>query len=114
MTNSNTSKEIDEILSRNFYWKLNADGEKIVHLDQESAKTAIQQVIDSSVNRSRGSAVKDFMTEVWGERCKTKDTEDFPELLHSNGRCPSCAQWEIYDSWLNDQLTEANSIQEDK
>lgn len=58
----------------------------------------------------RINAIKQFMVEVWGERCKTKDTEDFPELKHSGGRCPSCEAWETYDSWLSD--TTSNELKQ--
>lgn len=39
----------------------------------------------------------------WGERCKIKDTEDFPELLGETetgkGRCPSCLVYERFDKF---------------
>src|SRR5690606_35374320 len=39
------------------------------------------------------------LTEHWGPRCKTKDTDDFPELGGATqGRCACCLAWEQYDS----------------
>lgn len=46
--------------------------------------------------------VKDFITKTWGERCKTKDLDDFPDedLENKLARCPICEVWEYYDGWL--------------
>ena len=40
----------------------------------------------------------------WGPRCKTKDTDDFEELLFpvgdpDVGRCPSCLVYEKFDKF---------------
>lgn len=53
----------------------------------------------------RAEAVKDFITETYGEKCKSKDIEDFPELQGDPkaSRCPTCEMWEIYDKWLGGQ-----------
>lgn len=39
----------------------------------------------------------------WGQRCETKDYEDFPELKGgvsvSEGRCPACLTYEKFDEF---------------
>lgn len=42
--------------------------------------------------------LRDVLVEMVGEPCKTKDTEDFPELKDGNGRCLNCRVWEAYAS----------------
>lgn len=41
--------------------------------------------------------------DVWGPRCKTKDTDDFDELITVGdlgaGRCPCCLVYERFDSF---------------
>lgn len=46
--------------------------------------------------------VQKFITNGWGERCKAKDIDDFPELKETDqqGRCACCVMWEHYDEWL--------------
>ncbi|UFS64879.1 hypothetical protein LO749_16870 [Paracoccus denitrificans] len=43
--------------------------------------------------------IAEAITEHWGPRCRTKDTDDFPELADQGGkgRCACCAAWEQYD-----------------
>ena len=43
--------------------------------------------------------IAEALTEHWGPRCKTKDTDDFPELVDvlRAGRCACCLAWEQYD-----------------
>lgn len=42
--------------------------------------------------------ISEAITEHWGERCDTKDTDDFPEVAgKTEGRCPTCLAWEQYD-----------------
>ena len=44
-------------------------------------------------------AIREAITEHWGPRCRTKDTDDFPELLGQEvGRCPVCRAWEQFDA----------------
>lgn len=55
--------------------------------------------------------------EHYGERCKTKDTDDFPEMLeppYANndkdwGRCPVCLVYEKFDAfWETFYYDESN------
>lgn len=42
--------------------------------------------------------IAEALTEHWGPRCKTKDTDDFPELGGATqSRCACCLAWEQYD-----------------
>ncbi|MBT0780593.1 hypothetical protein [Paracoccus sp. pheM1] len=42
--------------------------------------------------------IAEALTEHWGPRCKTKDTDDFPDLAGATqGRCACCLAWEQYD-----------------
>ncbi|MDT1061156.1 hypothetical protein RM190_04745 [Paracoccus sp. CPCC 101403] len=42
--------------------------------------------------------ISEAITEHWGERCRTKDTDDFPDIVDNPGRCGCCAAWEQYDA----------------
>ena len=45
------------------------------------------------------AAIREAITEHWGPRCRTLDTEDFPELVApGEGRCPACRAWEQLDA----------------
>ena len=42
------------------------------------------------------------MEKDWGPRCKTKDYDDFPDILdkpENNSRCPVCVAYERFDSF---------------
>lgn len=42
--------------------------------------------------------------ELYGERCKIKDYEDFPDIIKrgsSYSRCPNCKVWELFDDLKN-------------
>ena len=42
--------------------------------------------------------IENYLTKVYGERCKTKDIDDSPELKElGNNRCLTCMVWEHYD-----------------
>jgi hypothetical protein len=62
--------------------------------------TNATQALTNLIAEREREVIKNYVTDVVGERCKTKDTEDFPELTHSVGRCMSCEWWEIYDETL--------------
>lgn len=43
--------------------------------------------------------IAEALTEHWGPRCETKDTDEFPEMAgKTEGRCLCCLAWEQYDS----------------
>lgn len=68
------------------------DLRKIIKLE-EAARTY-------AARRER-EAVRAFIEQGWGRRCKTRDTEDFPELKdHLDGRCATCEMWEVYDEYF--------------
>lgn len=50
--------------------------------------------------------IEKYLTDLWGERCKTTDKEDFPDTDYSdpkNDRCACCEAWEQYDEWREAQ-----------
>ena len=58
------------------------------------------------------NAIREAITEHWGPRCGTLDTEDFPELVAlGEGRCPACRAWEQLDA-LCDALDELRAENE--
>ena len=58
------------------------------------------------------AAIREAITEHWGPRCRTLDTEDFPELVAlGEGRCPACRAWEQLDA-LCDALDELRAENE--
>ena len=58
------------------------------------------------------NAIREAITEHWGPRCRTLDTEDFPELVAlGEGRCPACRAWEQLDA-LCDALDDAKAENE--
>ena len=58
------------------------------------------------------NAIREAITEHWGPRCRTLDTEDFPELVApGEGRCPACRAWEQLDA-LCDALDELRAENE--
>ena len=59
----------------------------------------LREAILKLVREERENAVKDWITKVYGERCETKDTEDFPELKHDE-RCITCRMWETFEAEL--------------
>lgn len=43
--------------------------------------------------------IQEAITEHWGPRCRTRDTDDFPELVAlGGGRCHCCRAWEQFDA----------------
>ncbi len=44
-------------------------------------------------------AVADFITEAYGERCKSLDTHGVPGVK-LGGICPVCFEWSVYDEWI--------------
>lgn len=58
------------------------------------------------------TAIQEAITEHLGQRCRTKDTDDFPELVGQEvGRCPACRAWEQFDA-LCDALDELRAENE--
>lgn len=61
--------------------------------------------------------IAEALTEHWGPRCETKDTDDFPEMAgKTEGRCPCCLAWEQYDSLraaLTDERAHADALMDD-
>ena len=58
------------------------------------------------------TAIQEAITEHLGQRCSTKDTDDFPELLGKKvGRCPACRAWEQFDA-LCDAMDELRAENE--
>ena len=43
------------------------------------------------------AAIQEAITEYFGPRCSTKDTDDFPDLP-DQGRCHACKAWEQFDA----------------
>lgn len=56
-----------------------------------------------ATERAEVEAVAKYITTNYGERCETKDTDDFPDLEHDQktSRCLICMMWEHYDDWLS-------------
>lgn len=56
------------------------------------------QAILTAVAESEAEA---FIKWGWGERCKTKDIDDFPENKDDPlaSRCANCEMWEHYDEF---------------
>lgn len=45
-------------------------------------------------------AIEEAIREYWGERCKTRDVDDFPDLAvdPASSRCPCCVAWDQFDA----------------
>jgi hypothetical protein len=84
-------KNAKEVKSPGFYVPMDlAPGEYGSVVDYDKLKAGILDVIATD----------------WGERCETKDYEDFPELDPINavgdpdaGRCPVCLVYEKFDKF---------------
>lgn len=53
-------------------------------------------ISEEQVDNKTIEAWREYVTELFGPRCKTKDTDDFPELKESS--CPACLAWEQFDN----------------
>lgn len=51
-------------------------------------------------DRIKTDAIEEAIREHWGERCKTRDVEDFPDLVAQPnfGRCACCVAWDQFDA----------------
>ena len=58
--------------------------------------------MDAEYKRLKKEIEKSFK-KVWGDRCETKDTKDFPDLkLKPDERCMTCVSYEKLDKFLAD------------
>ena len=54
--------------------------------------------IEQAITELNKQAIENYLTKVYGKRCKSKDIDDAPELKESgNNRCLTCKVWEHYD-----------------
>lgn len=54
------------------------------------------------LNEAEIVGAKQFITELVGKRCTTKDIDDFPdEHLKDQERCFVCSAWEQFDNWAS-------------
>lgn len=80
-----------------------AEGANYEWLVKRELKTALTHFIKGETDR----AIEAFITDGWGERCKTKDADDFKDT--NGGRCPTCEIWEHYDEYQLTTHTKTNS-----
>jgi len=68
------------------------------HQDIDKTVEEVVQAILTAVAESEAEA---FIKWGWGERCKTKDIDDFPENKDDPlaSRCANCEMWEHYDEF---------------
>lgn len=63
----------------------------------------------NEVREMEESSLEKLLIEHFGKRCKTKDTDDFPDLKgKKKGRCLTCEVWEAFDN--NDRNTRLDEL----
>ena len=63
-----------------------------------SINSELVQAIKELTKAINKQAIENYLTKVYGERCKSKDIDDLLELKEpGNYRCLTCKVWEHYD-----------------
>lgn len=75
------------------------EGSTSGYLLSEEQFKQLEDAHNAAVQAAWRQGIEDFITQGWGSRCKTKDSEDFPELAGHGDRCPCCAMWEAFDHY---------------
>jgi hypothetical protein len=93
--------QVEEKISRLIIESRDSEG-VIGYLEQRGLLSDITALIATATREAYERAVERYVADVYGPRCKTKDTDDFPELEESDpqNRCACCEAWDTYDSWL--------------
>lgn len=107
--------QIIGILSRVQLCEVNAAGEAIIEKSadtllalitarEQAALTAqnkrLNAEFEKRMKREVGTTIEKFIENGWGKRCKSKDTDDFPDLKDTDNRCACCEMWEYYDDYV--------------
>ena len=73
------------------------------NLDYPFARKYIEgELVQAILTAVAESEAEAFIKWGWGERCKTKDIDDFPETQSDPlaSRCVNCEMWEHYDDFI--------------
>ena len=71
-------------------------------LGRDEAIHDAKQAILALKARWQTEGAAQYIKDTYGERCKAKNTDDFPETKNDPlaTRCLCCQEWERFDDWI--------------
>lgn len=91
------ANELDSLLEKVRWWTNSKQELK----EFEELKAKLESLIATRTVEAKLDGAKGYVKWGYGERCKSKDTVDFPDLKE-NSRCPVCEEYEHLDEYTKE------------